>query len=313
LKPNTVPNDPRQPSGGAAWLPAIPRFTEPFFDSLMIAAFIACTEGKRVRGTMLLSALLAIGTAAHADDARPNPDSWLDYIVGDYKLSLSSGLDYSVGDYGDTEDTETWFLPINLKYKRGRYTFRLGTSYIWMKGPLNVTPEGDPLPGGGVVRTVRGPGDVTTSLAATVLEEDSAALDLDLVGKIKFGTADESKSLGTGENDYSLQASFFKALGSWGPYLDLGYRWKGDPPGVDYRNVWYGSAGTGYRVSKAWSAGADYSWRGKLTATSSPVSEATLYGNYRVNDQYRLNFYGVAGFSNASPDWGLGFTASRIF
>lgn len=251
-----------------------------------------------MRGHLLITTLLAIGASAHAADE---------------KLSLSSGLDYSVGDYGETQDTETWFLPVNLKYKSGRYTAKLGMSYLWVRGPQSVTPEGDPLPGGGVVRTVHGPGDVTTSLAASVLEEETAAFDLDLVGKIKFGTADTRKALGTGENDYSLQASLYKTLGAWGPYLDLGYRWKGDPAGVNYRDVWYGTVGASYRLNKAWSGGADYSWRDRLTAASSPVSEATLYANYKISDHNRLNLYGVAGFSDTSPDWGIGFTASHTF
>lgn len=251
-----------------------------------------------MRGFTLIIAMLAVSAAAHA---------------ADNKLSLSTGLDYSVGDYGDTQDTETWFLPVNLKYKHGRYTFKLGTSYLWMRGPLSVTPEGEPLTGGGVAKMVHGAGDVTTSLAANLLDEEQAALDLDLVGKIKFGTADTNKALGTGENDYALQASIYKTLGAWGPYLDLGHRWKGDPAGVHYRNVWYGTMGTSYRFSKLWSAGADYSWRDKLTATSEPVSEATVYANYRVSDGNRLNLYGTAGFSDASPDWGIGLTATHLF
>lgn len=236
----------------------------------------------------------------------------LSACAADGMLSLSTGLDYSVGDYGDTQDTETWFLPVNLKYRSGRYTFKLGTSHIWVKGPQNVTPEGDPLPGG-VTRTVQGAGDVTTSMVANVLDENKAWLDLDLTGKIKFGTADVSKALGTGENDYSLQASFYKTLGSWGPYLDLGYRWKGDPAGVNYRNVWYGALGASYRINRIWSAGADYSWRDKQTATSSPMSEATVYANYRISDHNRLNLYGVTGFSDTSPNWGIGMTATHTF
>lgn len=241
--------------------------------------------------------MLALGTAQAADN----------------KLSLSTGLDYSVGNYGDTQDTETWFLPVNLKYKRDRYTFKLGTAYLWVVGPQSVTPEGDPLPGSDVRRTVRGTGDVTASLSANVLEENQAGLDLDLIGKIKFGTADAGKALGTGENDYTLQASIYKTLGALGPYLDLGYRWKGDPAGVNYHNVWYGTMGASYRFSKLWSAGADYSWRDKLIATSDPVREATVYANYRISDENRLNLYGTAGFSDASADWGIGFTASHLF
>jgi hypothetical protein len=251
-----------------------------------------------VRKFALITAMLAISSTTFAANE---------------KLSLSTGLDYSVGDYGDTQDTETWFLPVNLKYKHGRYTFKLGTSYLWMRGPLSVTPEGEPLTGGGVAKMVHGAGDVTTSLAANILDEEQAALDLDLVGKIKFGTADTSKALGTGENDYSLQASLYKTLGAWGPYLDLGFRWKGDPTGVNYRNVGYGTAGASYRINKIWSAGADYSWRDKLTATSSPVSEATLYANRKINDHNKFVVYGVAGFSDASPDWGIGLTAIHVF
>ncbi len=136
-------------------------------------------------------AVLTTSTAIHAADGA---------------LSLSTGLDYSVGAYGDTQDTETWFLPLNLKYRSGRYTFKLGTSHLWVKGPQSVTPEGDPLSGGGTKRMVHGAGDVTTSLLANVLDEDKAWLDLDLTGKIKFGTADTRKALGTGENDTQQQA-----------------------------------------------------------------------------------------------------------
>ena len=246
----------------------------------------------------LITTMLASSLAVHAADDR---------------LSLSTGLDYSVGDYGDTQDTETWFLPVNLTYKTGRYTFKLGTSHIWVKGPQSVTPEGDPLPGGGIKRMVHGAGDITASMQANVLDEDRAWLDLDVTGKIKFGTADVSKALGTGENDYSLQASLYKTLGNWGPYLDLGYRWKGDPAGVNYRNVWFGTLGASHRINNTWSAGADYSWRDKQTATSAPIREMTLYANYKINDHNKLNLYGVAGFSDTSADWGIGMTTTHTF
>jgi hypothetical protein len=97
------------------------------------------------------------------------------------------------------------------------------------------------------------------------------------------------------------------------PYLDISYRWKGDPPGINYQNVWYATAGASYRYNKIWSAGADYAWREKLTATGDEISEATVYANYKISDHNKINVYGVAGFSDASPDWGLGFMLTHSF
>ncbi len=231
----------------------------------------------------------------------------------DNRLSLSTGLDYSVGDYGTPDDNETWFLPLNLKYQSGDYSFKLGMSYLWVRGPQNVTPDGEPIPGGGVVTTTHGFGDVTASLTADILNEKSHPFGLDLTGKIKFGTASESKALGTGKNDYALQASFYKSLAGWMPYLDIAYRWKGDPTGINYRNVWYVTAGTSYRYNKIWSVGTDYAWREKLTPGGDEISESTVYANYKISNHNKLNLYGVAGFSDASPDWGLGFMLTHVF
>ena len=234
-------------------------------------------------------------------------------LAEDNRLSLSSGLDYSIGAYGTPDDTETWFLPLALKYQAGDYNFKLGMSYLWVRGPQNVTPEGEPIPGGGAVKTTHGLGDVTASFTANVLDDRNHFAGLDLTGKIKFGTASESKALGTGKNDYALQASLYKSVAAWMPYLDIAYRWKGDPAGIDYQNVWYVTTGASYRINKAWSLGADHAWREKLTSTSDEISEATVYANYKISDHDKINIYGVTGFSDASPDWGLGFMLTRVF
>jgi hypothetical protein len=234
-------------------------------------------------------------------------------IAAEHRLSLSTGLDYSIGDYGTADDTETWFLPITVKYQYSHYSFKLATAYLWVRGPQNVTPDGEPIPGGGTVETTQGAGDVTASVTSEVLDERDYPLGLDLTGKVKFGTASASKALGTGENDYSVQASLYRSFGAWMPYLDLTYRWKGDPPGIDYHNVWYATAGASYRFNRTWSAGADYAWRERLTAGGDEISEATVYANYRINDSNKLNVYGVAGFSDASPDWGLGCMVTHSF
>lgn len=249
-----------------------------------------------MRPALLLAACLLPVTAA-ADD----------------KFSISAGLEYTTGDYGASIDTEIWSLPIGLKYQTGPLTLRVGSSWLRITGPGGVTPEGDPIPGAGVRTTEQGMGDVSTSATWNFLDEQKYALGLDVSAKVKFGTADEKKSLGTGENDYSLQAEIFKPLGAWYPFFKLGYSWKGDPAGVDYRNVWHGSVGADYRLSHTYSVGAYYDWRQKLTATGEPISEATLYFNTRINDNNKLNFYLIGGFSDASPDWGAGLSLNHRF
>jgi len=48
-------------------------------------------------------------------------------------------------------------------------------------------------------------------------------------------------------------------------------------------------AGATFRLNTRWSAGADYSWRDRLTAASDPVSEVTVYANCWINKRDRLN------------------------
>lgn len=229
------------------------------------------------------------------------------------KLSLNTGFEYSSGDYGAASDTDIWMVPVSLKYQNAPFTLRVSTSWLRITGPGGVTPEGDPIPGGGTNTTEQGMGDVITSLTWNLLDERKAAIGLDVGGKIKFGTADEKKSLGTGENDYSLQAEVFKPIGDWYPTLKLGHTWKGDPAGIDYHNVWFGSAGTSYRLSKTNSIGLFYDWRQKLTPAGNELSEAMVYFNTRLSEHNRLNVYAIAGFSDASPDWGLGLSFGHSF
>ena len=223
------------------------------------------------------------------------------------KPSVNLGLDYSSGNYGGQTRTETWSLPLSLKYRTDAWTIRLSTAWLHVRGAGNVTPDGDPLNSPGSVSTTEGMGDVSASLTYNLVDERSNWAGLDIGGKIKFGTADETKSLGTGENDYTLHAELFKPLDNWMPFLRLGYKWKGDPASIEYRNVWLGSVGTNYRMTPTVSIGGSYDWQQAVSQTGNPVSEALLYLNFRLSAASKLNVYAVGGFSDASPDWGSGF------
>ncbi|MBT9540740.1 hypothetical protein [Thiobacillus sp.] len=223
------------------------------------------------------------------------------------KFSVNLGLDYSSGNYGSQTITETWAMPLSLKYRTDNWNLRLSTAWLRVEGDGSVTPEGDPLnASGSPSTTTEGMGDISARATYSLLDERSNWAGVELSGKIKFGTASEAKALGTGKNDYSLQAGIFKPIDNWMPFLDVGYKWKGDPNGIEYRNVWLGSVGTDYRITPTLSFGGSYDWQQAVTASSSPISEAMLYLNFHLNADQRLNLYAVGGFSEASPDWGSG-------
>lgn len=162
--------------------------------------------------------------------------------------------------------------------------------------------------------TESGLGDIIASAAYNVLDTggDSAVV-LDVTGRIKFGTASESKGLGTGENDYALQVNLDKYFGS--PYvsLGLGYKWLGEPRGIDYKNVVYGSLGGGYKVSSATDIGVSYDWATSSVSGGTKPQEISVYASHYINDQFKLSGVLYTGLSNASSDIGGGITLGYYF
>lgn len=283
------------------------------------------------------------------------------------QVSVSTGAEFTSGKYGDPEKTDSWTVPIGLKYEADPLTFRLSVPWVRVKGTanretgetiaglVNVStpsqfirgdgsneclvsgsgkPEDNPpagCPGTATTATSTpivtraaqsqsGLGDITASAFLTVLDPAKSFIGLDLGGKIKLATADRDKCLiTTGENDYSAQADLYQTLGKFSPYLTMGWTKKGDPELRDgactklggrtnFRNPWYAGIGMSYKLSDATSAGFSYDFRTKLLSGSDPVSEASLFVAQKLTPNLKLQIYGIAGFTDNSPDWGLGAT-----
>src|SRR3954467_14214384 len=239
-------------------------------------------------------------------------------------LTLGTGFDYTSGKYTGTEKTETLYVPFYGRYETGPWTLRATVPYIRISGPGNVVGAGADrvvLPGATAPRrTESGLGDIVLSGFYTLFGDTSlladrtnAPIGLDIGAKVKLGTADENKGLGTGKNDYSLQADAYKTFGQFTAFGTLGYRWYGDPAGVDLKNVFYGSAGGTWRFSRDTSAGVAYDYRPKISANGGTVSEATTFLTQRVSCDVKLQLYGIMGFSTGSPDYGAGLLAYLAF
>jgi hypothetical protein len=252
-----------------------------------------------------LAAFATVAAAAHGSAVRAEG------------LTLATGFDYTSGKYTGTEDTQILYVPFIAKYETGPWALRATVPYLRIDGPGNVIGAGADrvtVPGANTARrTESGLGDVVLSAFYNVLNERRSAIGLDLGAKVKLGTADENKGLGTGETDWSLQADLFKPLGKATLFGSLGHRWYGDPPGINLKNVFYGSVGGAYRMSADTSAGLAYDYRPAITDGGGEISELTAFVTRRLSREWKVQPYLVLGFGRASPDWGAGAQLAYSF
>ena len=252
--------------------------------------------------TSLTVLALSLGLATQATQA------------SDWRIRVSTGFDYSSGDYGADSDTDIFFLPVTLKHEREFGAFKLTLPYVSIKSASGSIGAGGDVsvdPNAGDKRTTEsGLGDVVFAYTHYAYPGDEQWPIVDLTGKVKFGTADENKGLGTGETDYSLEVDFTKLFEKTVLFVTLGHKFYGDPPGGDLQNANYVSLGTGYQLNADTSFGLIYDTREASSSSGEDLSEATAYLSYKLPNDYKLLGYVVKGFSDGSADYGIGLTIS---
>jgi len=251
--------------------------------------------------TIVLGAVAAVTQPARAD------------------FSFLTGVDYTSGKYGATEETRVLYVPFTFKYEAQRYVLRLTVPYIRVDAPvggeiIGIGADGQPIRAGGtgVRQRTSGLGDVVAAAGYAVWDTGAGTL-LDLVAKVKFGTADDAKGLGTGKNDYSLQLDGSTMLGRLALLMTAGYRIYGDPEGIDFHNVYFGSIGGVYKFSAQTSAGLIYDTRQPILPGTEPQRELTAFVTNKIGKSYKVQSYVLVGFSDASPNWGVGLMLDYLF
>lgn len=235
-------------------------------------------------------------------------------VAAESGFSLTSGLDYSTGKYGGTESTDILYIPFTGQYEADKYTLKLTVPYLQVTGPGNVVRDVGQIGTASTTRTRQsGLGDIVVAGTYNMYDGRANGTLVDVTAKIKFGTADDTKGLGTGKNDYALQADLYKTLGKNTVFGTLGYKVMGSPAGVTLNNVFYASLGAGHQYSQETSAGLILDLREKASATGSAQQELTAYVSHRLGKTWKAQAYAVKGFSNGSPDWGAGATFTTAF
>lgn len=275
---------------------------------------------------MVLSGLLLIGVpVAHATD----------------RFSISTGANDSSGKYGTTTTTDIWSVPFTAAYQTDRWTFKLTVPYVSIRGSGSVIPgtgpvrNGNPVgrgvggllgrggssaPGSGGTSTTTtsstsasGLGDVVASAGYTLFSSADRTFGLDLTGKVKFGTADVNKGLGTGQNDYGMSLDTYKVLGQWTPFGGVGWMNYGSSQYIKLKNGFNANVGVDYRVASNDNVGMYYYYRQRIAVGGAAQSELTAYWNHKFNDNFRLQGYALGGMTNGSPDWGGGASIKYTF
>lgn len=232
------------------------------------------------------------------------------------KFSLGVGVFRSSGTYGGVQTTDIVYVPVTGKYRTGDWTFKVIVPYLRMTGPGNVL-NGVGLTGATNVTTrstQSGLGDVIAKATRKVYNGGASGFMVSLTGKIKLGTADPAKGLGTGENDYAFQTNIAHRVGSrLTAFGSLGYRIYGSPPTYTLNNVFYGLFGGDYKFNADTSGGLMMYMRQPVLVNGYPRREALLFVNQKVDKDWKLQGYLIKGFAKASPDFGIGVASIHMF
>jgi len=233
----------------------------------------------------------------------------------DTRFELSAGMEYTTGDYGTDVDIEDLYVPITATLDFRKVAVHLTVPYLSVRAPegtIIIGPGGEPIPGPGEMTTNSGLGDIVGSVTVfDVVRSRRLGLALDLTGSVKLPTADETKSLGTGETDYSLRADLLKFVDQLTLIGSAGYKVRGDPAGIDYDNVLTWSAGGSYKFSDQLKAGLFFDYRESSIAGNDPIRELSAFMSRRINGDWRLQVFALTGFTDSGPQWGAGFRVKR--
>jgi hypothetical protein len=231
------------------------------------------------------------------------------------RLTLSAGAEYTTGTYGGDTDIEDFFVPVKATLDYRRFSLRVVVPYLSVRAPEGtvITGPGDePIPGTGDIVTNSGIGDVLGSITVyDVVSNRRLGFAIDLTGRVKFGTADVEKGLGTGENDFTVQADFLKFANRYTWIASAGYKFRGQPPDAVIDDALLASVGGIYALTRDTRTGMFFDYR-ESSIGADPTQELSVFFSKRLSADWRLQVFVFKGFTDSGADWGSGLHVKRL-
>ena len=128
-----------------------------------------------------------------------------------------------------------------------------------------------------------------------------------------LGTADIDNGLGTGENDVSLYLDAYKWFDGFTLISSVGYRWRGEPEGVDFDDVLMASVGGAWEAGNASMLGVMFDYRQSSLADADDIQEVTAFVSFELSERRYFEIYAFSGFTDSSADWGGGVSFTTDF
>ncbi|MDA8110131.1 MAG: transporter [Betaproteobacteria bacterium] len=247
--------------------------------------------------------------------------------LGPGKLSLGAGIDYSSGDYGTSTTTDITSVMLTGRYDTDMWAFKLTLPYLYISGGTGVIPgigevtNRNPRGRGRNAATgttaaegsASGWGDLVAAATYHTYYDQSSAFGVDLTGKIKLGTANADKGLGTGANDYGFNVDAFKGYGRYTLFGGVGYSVLGSSQYIQLNNVLNANVGGSYKLDEANSLGLVYFAQERASSSGHPQSDLTAFYTHKIDRTWKAQAYVLKGFADGSPDWAVGANAAYAF
>lgn len=229
---------------------------------------------------------------------------------------VALGIDYSSGDYGDSVDTDIVFIPLSLSLTDGPWTLRVIAPWVDVTGPADIfaphNPGEEEEHAAEDERTsVSGLGDMQLGVSS-IHQVGKSVFYVSPSAWVKVPTADDEKRLGTGEFDYWFRVTgMAPILGRGWLFASAGYRWMGSSSTIPLEDRALAGIGLQSRIGQ-WGLGSSYDFQQSSVHSADDLHEMTLFVNRRIAGA-ECTLYGRRGFTEASPDLGIGLRVGVAF
>jgi hypothetical protein len=301
---------------------------------LFPAKRVCASANGTIHSVMIIVSALLFALAEHRSAMAAEP-ALTNGPSPDYAWQVAVAPTYTSGTYGTDSRTNIFYLPFSVRrlFRDGDITLVVpyvsieGTGAVRLVGGVGTRTSKTPGSGNGVSETGPGKGkkvadapEATSSSASGLgdvilrgryylVEETSTRPLIAVTARIKMPTADADAGLGTGEFDEGVGVELTKRLSDrWTGFLDGGYTFIGDPPGIDFRDQWWYDIGAGYDVNKKLHLSLYYEEYRALVTTVNNARDLLLSALFKPTSALRCTGSFLVGLSNGAPNYG--FTAS---